>query len=469
MDLKHSNSDRPPVKGFSEIPQDQQKRYEDLISVFKQKYGKSPEFFAQAPGRVNLIGEHIDYCGYSVLPMAVEQNIIIAAAPSDDDKILLANKDPKFTDFQCSTSNLTIAEGSSSWHVYFLCGLKGIVDSGLLQNQMTGLYCMVDGVIPKSAGLSSSSALVCCSALVAAFANNLKFSKSELSELCTVSERYCGTQGGGMDQSIAFMAEEGQAKLISFNPLSATNVHLPSGVVFVVSNSCVEMHKAATSNFNIRVVECQLATQVLAKKLDQDYLHLKKLGDLQKCLGYDLPKMVSTVKELLHPEAYSKEEVCTILEIEETEFNKTRLCGNTQDVKHFQLYNRALHVFSEANRVYQFQNICDHPDAESIPKLAQLMNASHNSCRDLYDCSCPQLDTLVNICLQSGAVASRLTGAGWGGCAVSMVPTEQLNTFMEKVKTEYFLSKPELAIKVTESLFASKPGNGAAIIVMKLE
>eukprot|EP00106_Octopus_bimaculoides_P011662 XP_014779104.1 PREDICTED: N-acetylgalactosamine kinase-like isoform X1 [Octopus bimaculoides] len=437
--------------------------YQELISVFQQKYGEQPQFFVQAPGRVNLIGEHIDYCGYSVLPMAVEQNILIAAARSGDDKIFVANKDSNFADFECSTNNLTIAEGTTSWHIYFLCGLKAIEDSGRLQQQMSGLYCMVDGVIPKSAGLSSSSALVCCSALVAAFANNLKFTKSELAELCTVSERYCGTQGGGMDQSIAFMAEEGQAKLITFNPLSATNVQLPSGVVFVVSNSCVEMHKAATANFNIRVVECRLAAKLIAKKLGLDWLQLKKLGDVQKTLKYDFPQMLATVQQLLHAEAYSKQEVCTELGIEEDELNKTSLCGNTLHVQQFKLYNRAMHVFSEANRVHQFKAFCDNPDADAIQKLAKLMNDSHSSCRDLYECSCPELDSLVNICLQSGALGSRLTGAGWGGCAVSMVPTEQLKSFMDDVKTKYYQSDSKRAGKVTESLFASKPGNGAAV------
>ncbi|XP_052822251.1 N-acetylgalactosamine kinase isoform X2 [Octopus bimaculoides] len=402
----------PPVTSFSEIPNDKRKRYQELISVFQQKYGEQPQFFVQAPGRVNLIGEHIDYCGYSVLPMAVEQNILIAAARSGDDKIFVANKDSNFADFECSTNNLTIAEGTTSWHIYFLCGLKAIEDSGRLQQQMSGLYCMVDGVIPKSAGLSSSSALVCCSALVAAFANNLKFTKSELAELCTVSERYCGTQGGGMDQSIAFMAEEGQ---------------------------------------------------LIAKKLGLDWLQLKKLGDVQKTLKYDFPQMLATVQQLLHAEAYSKQEVCTELGIEEDELNKTSLCGNTLHVQQFKLYNRAMHVFSEANRVHQFKAFCDNPDADAIQKLAKLMNDSHSSCRDLYECSCPELDSLVNICLQSGALGSRLTGAGWGGCAVSMVPTEQLKSFMDDVKTKYYQSDSKRAGKVTESLFASKPGNGAAV------
>jgi len=84
-----------------------------------------------------------------------------------------------------------------------------------------------------------------------------------LAELCAVSERYVGTQGGGMDQAISCLAESGAAKLIDFNPLKVTNVELPKGSQFVITNSCVEMNKAASNHFNTRVVECRLAAQVI--------------------------------------------------------------------------------------------------------------------------------------------------------------------------------------------------------------
>lgn len=86
--------------------------------------------------------------------------------------------------------------------------------------------------------------------------------QTELAETCAVSERYVGTQGGGMDQAISTLAEAGSAKLIDFNPLKVTNVRLPNGALFVITNCCVESNKAASNYFNTRVVECRLATQV---------------------------------------------------------------------------------------------------------------------------------------------------------------------------------------------------------------
>lgn len=118
------------------------------------------------------------------------------------------------------------------------------------------------GSVPKSAGLSSSSALVVCSALTTLYANKLELTKSELAEICAISERYVGTQGGGMDQAISCLAEVGSAKLIDFNPLKVTNIELPEGSQFVITNSCVEMNKAASNHFNTRVAECRIASQV---------------------------------------------------------------------------------------------------------------------------------------------------------------------------------------------------------------
>jgi galactokinase len=114
-----------------------------------------------------------------------------------------------------------------------------------------------------SAGLSSSSALVVCAALATLRASSLTLTRTELADLCAASERYVGTQGGGMDQAISCLAEADSAKLIDFNPLHVTNINLPSGSHFVITNSCVEANKAAANYFNTRVAECRLSTQVL--------------------------------------------------------------------------------------------------------------------------------------------------------------------------------------------------------------
>lgn len=440
-------------------------RLKNLKNTFETKYGESPLFYACAPGRVNLIGEHIDYCGYSVLPMAIEQNILAAVSVNNSGTIQLANINPQYQDFkQSCPEDITIDRDNPKWYYYFLCGVKGIQERFGI-TRLAGMSCVIDGTIPPSSGLSSSSALVCCSALLTMEANEKSLSKVSLAEICAKCEQYIGTEGGGMDQSISFLAERGTAKLIEFQPLKATDVKLPEGVVFVISNCCKEMNKAASSHYNIRVVECRIATKMLAQARGLDSSRLLKLAQVQTELKASLEEMLTLVDEVLHPEPYSREEICMVLCITLEQFSTDLLSANTQDVTHYKLHKRAKHVYGEAARVMMFKSVCDSGPAESIQLLGELMNKSHASCRDLYECSCPELDQLVDICLKSGAVGSRLTGAGWGGCAVSMVPSEKIESFLQAVREAYFLPDPRRAAMEKQSLFVSKPGGGAAVIL----
>ncbi|XP_078113352.1 N-acetylgalactosamine kinase [Sander vitreus] len=440
-------------------------RLQNLKNTFETKYGESPHFYACAPGRVNLIGEHIDYCGYSVLPMAIEPNILAAVSVNKSGTITLANTNPQYKDFTVSCSeDIAIDRENPKWHYYFLCGVKGIQEKCGISH-LAGMSCVVDGTIPPSSGLSSSSALVCCAGLITMEANQKALSKVALAEICAKSERYIGTEGGGMDQSISFLAERGTAKLIEFQPLRATDVKLPDGAVFVISNCCMEMNKAASSHFNIRVVECRIATKMLAQARGLDSSRFMKLVQVQMELKASLEEMLALVVEVLHPEPYSREEICKALGITSEQFSTELLSANTQHVKHFKLHQRAKHVYGEAARVLRFKNVCDSEPAESVQLLGDLMNQSHASCRDLYECSCPELDQLVDICLKSGAVGSRLTGAGWGGCAVSMVPDEKVESFLQAVSEAYYLPDPRRAAMEKQSLFVSRPGGGAAIFL----
>ncbi|XP_072326783.1 N-acetylgalactosamine kinase isoform X2 [Scyliorhinus torazame] len=436
-------------------------RFTKLKEAFVSKYGAPPAFYARAPGRVNLIGEHVDYCGYAVLPMALEQDILAAVTPTKTKLIQLANTNPVYLDYNVHINKIHIDTTKPQWHNYFLCGFKGIQEHFNLT--AGGMNCVVDGTIPASSGLSSSSALVCCAGLITMIANQKVLSKVELAEICAKCERYIGTEGGGMDQSISFLAEKGTAKLIEFNPVRATNVKLPQGAVFVIANSCREMNKAATAHYNIRVVECRLATKILAKAKGLEWQKLSKLGDLQTELGVSLETMISTIELILHPEPYSRVEVCQHLGISQEELCSSILSQNTQDVTSFKLHQRAKHVYSEARRVLQFKTVCDETPANALQLLGDLMNQSHASCRDMYECSCPELDQLVDICVQSGAVGSRLTGAGWGGCAVSMVPTSKLDSFLSKVQEVYYRADIQRAALQTHSLFATQPGAGATV------
>lgn len=464
----------PPLEKLADVrDQDHRERLELIRSKYCETFGNDPEFYVRAPGRVNLIGEHIDYCGYAVLPMAIQQDILLACGRNSTAMLQLANVDSRYPSYSTPIDDLKIDDVQPCWHHYIMCGVKAAVEeSGCCELGVSppGLDVMVHGTVPQSAGLSSSSALVCAAALATLQANKAAaVPKVKLASLCAASERYIGTQGGGMDQAIAFLAEPGTAKLIEFNPLRTTSITLPEGATFVVANSLVEMNKAATSHFNIRVVECHVAAQVIAKARGLELRKHLKLGELQSLLQVPLHKMGALAKSVLHPTVYTRDELCALFGMNDAQFEKCFLGKNTKHLQEFRLHQRAVHVYEEASRVWQFKDVCEGvrgtlPPSEQLSMLGKLMNDSHTSCRDLYECSHPDLDRLVEISLQAGALGSRLTGAGWGGCSISLVPSDKLDVFLKEVGTKFYGKFGDSLAKET-AMFVTKPGSGAAIFL----
>lgn len=469
----HSAQCPPLVKLADVRDHDHRERLEMIRSKYCETFGRDPDFYVRAPGRVNLIGEHIDYCGYAVLPMAIQQDILLACGRNSTAVLQLANVDSRYPSYSTPMDNLKIDDVRPCWHHYFMCGVKAAVEeSGYCELGVSppGLDVMVHGTVPQSAGLSSSSALVCAAALATLQANKAAaVPKVKLASLCAASERYIGTQGGGMDQAIAFLAEPGTAKLIEFNPLRTTSITLPEGATFVVANSLVEMNKAATSHFNIRVVECHVAAQVIAKARGLELRKHLKLGELQSLLQVPLHEMGALAKSVLHPTVYTRDELCALFGMNDAQFEKCFLGKNTKHLQEFKLHQRAVHVYEEASRVWQFKDVCEGgrgtlPPSEQLSMLGKLMNDSHTSCRDLYECSHPDLDRLVEVSLQAGALGSRLTGAGWGGCSISLVPSDKLDVFLKEVGTKFYGKFGDSLAKET-AMFVTKPGSGAAIFL----
>ena len=446
-------------------------RYSNLVAGFQAQYGCYPSMLTRAPGRVNIIGEHVDYSGFGVLPMAIEQDVAIACKPNDMSKIRFFNLQHKgYPEYTCPVEGFEINKESIKWYSYILCGIKGMIESMKIACPL-GMDLMVEGNIPPAAGLSSSSALVCCGALTTLCVNGVHLpGKKQLADMCAKAEHFIGTEGGGMDQAISFLGEPGKAFMIEFNPIRSSEVGIPDGFGFVISNSLVKSNKAAESSFNTRVAECHVAARVMAKKKGLDWKEVNRLGLLFKKLGLSLSEMSGIVPELLHIEPYSREEICTILDISDDEFMVECLSEKSKDVHSFKLYDRAKHVYEEANRVYVFKSTSDsctgqrkvemESDLAVAVKLGLLMDESHESCSSLYECSCDELDEIVALAKLSGALGSRLTGAGWGGSAVSLVSNDSMMVFMEKLKEGYYKKHK---ISESGSLFATKPGSGAAV------
>lgn len=183
-----------------------EKRWYTMTKRFEAIYGQKPKFFSRAPGRVNIIGEHIDYCGYSVLPAALDQDFVIAYVVSDDDKITLNNIDKDtFPKEVIDTDPFQKFKEDAHWVNYFLCGYKAVLalDSKLKGKveRPTGMKILIDSLVPPAAGLSSSSAFCVCAAVTTLHANGLikDIDQATLAELVIAAERMAGTACGGMD------------------------------------------------------------------------------------------------------------------------------------------------------------------------------------------------------------------------------------------------------------------------------
>lgn len=481
-----------PVYGDGSQLEEAQIRFDKLKHKFIEVFGHQPDVYARSPGRVNLIGEHIDYEGYSVLPMAIRQDTIVAIRKDDDresPKVLrIANvNDNKYT--MCTypvDPDQDIDLKNHKWGHYFICGYKGYHEyarsKGIRTSVPVGLDVLADGTVPTGSGLSSSAAFVCSSTIAIMAAFGMNFPKKELAELTCECERHIGTQSGGMDQAISVMAKPGFAELIDFNPIRATDVQLPGGGSFVIAHSLAESQKAVTAatNYNNRVVECQLAAIVLGIKLGMKpegaIAGVRTLSDVEGlCVSFagsqGSSDPVLAVKEFLKEEPYTAEEIESIIED-----NLTSILGHSPSsldvlkaAKHFKLFQRACHVYSEAKRVYAFKDTVSSKLSEEdmLKKLGDLMNESHHSCSVLYECSCPELEELVNKCRHNGALGARLTGAGWGGCAVALVRENIVPQFILNLKEQFYQSRIDRGVINKNDLglyiFASKPSSGAAI------
>ncbi|KAK8795607.1 hypothetical protein WA158_000264 [Blastocystis sp. Blastoise] len=451
-------------------------RYQQLKNRFVEAYGCEPDFYVRAPGRVNLIGEHIDYHGYSVLPMAIANDVVMAVSAVDNTEnktefsVVNVQKE-LYADSLIPVDPKAPVSKSHSWALYFQCGYKGAFDgAGELKDKTPKLLKIaISGTVPSAAGLSSSSAFVVASCLATSTANGITYTRSGLAEQCRLCELYIGTMGGGMDQAISCLGVRGQARHIEFNPLRTHSVQLPEGGVFVISNSFYQAPKAVTAakGYNLRVVEGRLALMIVAKAMNlPDCLKMTTLLQLQQACGNkSFTEMQEILKKYLHEGVYTTEEIEKILEVplkQEVLFADRPAAAKVLEVNNeFYCLKRALHVYSEAARVWEFRNLCESNTENKLEKLGELMCASHKSCAGDYDCSCDDLNELVSLAMANGAIGSRLTGAGWGGCAVHLVKEAEVDKFIAALRDGYYIPHGFNEEQIKQGLFASKPCAGA--------
>ena len=489
----------------------QKKRWDQLSKKFSNLYdGNFPDFVARSPGRVNLIGEHIDYSLYEVLPMAIAADVIIAVSISkhtSENTVSLSIANVEGEKFKSEKfgfpldGDVEIDASAHIWTNYFKAGLHGAM--GLLRQKRKNftpcsMKVLVDGNVPAGGGLSSSAAFVCASALAVLRANGEEeVIKKELVELAIVSERSVGVNSGGMDQAASVFSIRGDALSVSFSPqLHVEAIAFPKvdpHITFMIAQSFVaaDKHVTAPECYNLRVVECTLAAEVIAAqlgvKLEDDSAPLERsLRGLQNAY-YSSPsapsdseieiseidrleKMVSLVKEHLPSDTYARDSIAQTLKTTIPSLEKRYMTKFPIRATHFRLRQRALHVFTEAIRVSKFKSLLRSTPPSTpeegtalLQALGALMNETQVSCRDIYDCSCPELDELCTIAREAGSYGSRLTGAGWGGCTVHLVPKDKVDDVRKAWEDKYYRVRfPDITEeKLEEAVVVSEPGQGA--------
>ncbi len=407
---------------------------------------------AKAPGRVNLIGEHIDYSGFSVLPCAIARSVRVCASllPLDSEFLfIVSNQNSQFE----MRNFKEIAFSAKHWSDYplaALCGIAAYAGRILPKMQLT-----IDGNIPAAAGLSSSSALVVASALAIAELCNLKISGVEMAQICADSERLTGTAGGGMDQAIIMLAKKNYAMHVQFVPrLLAVPVKIPGK--FIAANSLVESAKAvhATRRFNRRVLECKVAAHILggATLREAMYNSNKSFAEMLGIVQESLPDVILAAEIMSSP-------ACQNLQLDTRLHEALTSAIAAGDFLH--LRPRARHVYSEAARVDQF---IVSASEDNITAMGKLMDESMQSCAQDYDCSCPDLDQLAQLLRDAGALGSRLTGAGWGGFVIALFPLEQKNALIavkQVLATSYYNQRN--VEELDDVVFEFEPSEGACV------
>jgi galactokinase len=363
----------------------------DIRQDFFQVYQRSPQWYAYAPGRVNLLGEHVDYNEGPVLPAALDMRVELAASPSPMEVISIHaidfNERAIFSPEDVNSKRDLEGKPLVDWALYPAGVLWVLLNSGF---KVSGMEIAFRSNIPIGAGLSSSAAVEVAFAALWQAIGHWEMPRVKLAQLCQEAENnYVGVSCGLMDQFASACGVKGHALYFDTRSLEWYPVSLPDEAVIVIVDSGVR-RSLLTSEYNERRASCERAVKLFKQYLPE----INSLRDIS-------PIEFAAYGDYL-PEIERK---------------------------------RAEHVVKEIARVYSAVNALRRRDLQAF---GALMYASHTSLRDLYEVSHPALDALVKIARDiPGCFGSRLTGAGFGGCTVNMVEKSKSEEFIQRVTTEY--------------------------------
>ncbi|MCK5573300.1 MAG: hypothetical protein KAJ12_11100, partial [Bacteroidetes bacterium] len=382
-----------------------------------------------------------------MLPMTIDRDLLLAFSDLDRASVEIRNMVSGYGERRFSARLPLEPYERGDWGNYVKAAVAGLLEEGVLpRDRVIGMRGLFSGDIPESAGLSSSSALVVVSAVALLASHGMTMDPVALAELLARAEQFTGSEGGGMDQAVALLGQTGKALRIDFFPLRVKPVELPAGFRLVVCHSLVYASKTgeARNQYNLRVAECGLAVellrQALSSRMPGDF-HPRRLSDFEgeKWAGTGEERL-ALARHALGPNPLSLRSIGFRLGLSPEEVLR-RYCtmrdGSVLRIppEGLKIWKRFRHVLSEARRVEEAASALEHGD---VRRFADLMNASHQSCRTDYEISCAQVDRLVEAARAHGAWGSRLTGAGFGGCTVSLVPDGKVRHFLSGVAEDYY-------------------------------
>jgi len=350
----------------------------ELIKEFRNRFQKEPEHVFFCPGRVNLIGEHIDYNGGRVMPCAISKGTFLAVSKNIDKRFRFQCLDlPEKADLHLQES---YSRTGKQWFNYPLGVMNHFIQSGY---NLSGLDMLYSGNLPVGAGLSSSASIE----VLTAFAlNELYQFNISLTDMALLSKKveneFMGVNCGIMDQFAVAMGKKDKAILLDCDTLNYEYIPFDTGGYSLVIINTNKKRELVGSKYNERFAECGAALRLLKQKLNADNL-------------------------------------CAVTPAE-FEMNRHLI---TDPV----LQKRALHVVSENARVYDAAIALQTGEMETFGKL---MYASHQSLKELYEVTGKELDTIVEFCKSyKECIGARMTGAGFGGCAIALVKKNSLEDF----------------------------------------
>jgi galactokinase len=360
----------------------------ELKQTFEQTYQTKPDSIYYSPGRVNLIGEHIDYNGGLVFPAAISIGTYAGVRKRDDQTIRFYSSNFKEQGMvSCHLSDLNY-QSAHGWVNYAKGIIQTLIDRGY--DIPHGLDILVEGNLPPASGLSSSASLEVLIGYVFSDMFNLGISREDIALIGQyVENHYMGMHCGIMDQLIIAKGVANQALIMNTKTLETKAVNASfDGYTWVIMNTNYK-RKNTDSKYNERVAECQA--------------------------------VLKRVQTKIH--------VQTLCEITPKEFESLQLL-----IEDPVLVKRFKHVVTEQARVVEAEKRMAHMDAIGF---GELLNASHSSLRYDYEVTGLHLDILVDGAIMAGAIGARVTGAGFGGCAIALVPNDQLPHFEPRVRAHY--------------------------------